>query len=268
MSYNELNSNFGTNRIGGTGVGSKAGQSIYAESSTAKFAVGEKLELADGRTFRYGVTAAAIPAGYLVATDASATCHAKLQNKVQAAAGDYSPAAGSLKVQIEIASITANQYAGGYLQIMTAPTTGVGEGIQYRIKSNSATSATVTNDVDFELYDPIKVALTTASDIMISSNQYNKLVSATTTDILIAGVSPIAFTSGYYGWFQTSGVATVLMETNGTAVPAIGDNLTLGDGVAGAVQLQDAYTEPLAGICAQISADGEYVSVYLRLGAV
>jgi hypothetical protein len=263
-----LNHNFGANRIGGAGIGSKAGQSIYDESSTAKFALGEKLELADGRTFRYGVTAGAIPAGYLVATDVSATCQVKLANKVQAAAGDYSPAVGSLKVQIEIASITADQFAGGYLQILTAPTTGVGEGIQYRIKSNSATSATVTNDVDFELYDPIKVALTTASDIIISGNQYNKLVSATATDMLVAGVSPIAFTSGYYGWFQTSGVATVLVETNGTAVPAIGDNLTLGDGTAGACQLQDAYTEPLIGICAQIAATGEYISVYLRLGAV
>ena len=50
MSY--LNHNFGANRIGGAGIGSKAGQSIYDESSTAKFALGEKLELADGRTFR------------------------------------------------------------------------------------------------------------------------------------------------------------------------------------------------------------------------
>ena len=33
------------NRVGGEGIGSKAGQGIYTESSTAKYAIGEKLAL-------------------------------------------------------------------------------------------------------------------------------------------------------------------------------------------------------------------------------
>ena len=37
------NSNFGTNRIGGEGLGSNKGQGIYEESSTARYDIGEKL---------------------------------------------------------------------------------------------------------------------------------------------------------------------------------------------------------------------------------
>ena len=44
MSYD--NQNFAVNRIG-------TNQGLYAESDTAKHNLGEKLELADGRCFRY-----------------------------------------------------------------------------------------------------------------------------------------------------------------------------------------------------------------------
>tara|TARA_R110002020_G_scaffold183731_1_gene380152 strand:+ start:51 stop:857 length:807 start_codon:yes stop_codon:yes gene_type:complete len=265
-----VNHNFGTNRVGGSGIGSKNGQSIYDESSTARYAIGEKLELADGRVFRYGVSAAAIKAGLLAAPDVSATSLAYEANIVIAAANGFSPAAGSTQLQITKGSIEENQYAGGYLQIATTLDAGVGEGIQYRIKSNSATAETTAGKVDIYLFDPIKVTLTTASDIIISGNAYNKLITATTTDTLCAGVTPIAFTSGYYGWYQTAGIATVLMESNGAGVPVVGDNLTLGDGVAGSVQLKLAgtETEPFVGICAQTGSAGDFVSVMLRLGEV
>ena len=47
MSRND-NANFGVGRIGGAGnVG------LYSESSTAKYELGERLELHDGRVFRY-----------------------------------------------------------------------------------------------------------------------------------------------------------------------------------------------------------------------
>ena len=254
------NANYGLDRIGGDG-----GQSIYEESSTPKHRIGEKLELSDGRVFRYGYTAAAVKAGLLVAQDVSATSQASTDNIVIAASGDFSPAAGSSQFQITLASITENQFAGAYFQVNNDLDDGVGEGIQYRIKSNSATGATTSGKVDIFLYDPIKVTMTTATDIQILGGLWYNLVGATTTDILVAGVTPIAFTANYYGWVQTHGVATVFMETNGSAVPAIGDNLTLGDGTTGAVQLKDAETEPLVGIATSVGTTGAYIGVILRL---
>jgi hypothetical protein len=243
-----LNHNFVNNRVGGEGIGSKAGQGIYTESSTAKYAIGEKLELADGRVFRYGYTAAGINAGLLVSQDISATCLVESDDIVIAASGDFSPAAGSKKFQITLASISANDYAGGYLQV----TDDAGEGIQYRIKSNSATAATTSGKVDIELYDPIKVALTTSSDIAIVGNLWYNVVGATAgTDYVIAGVTPIAFTAG---------VATILAD--GTI--AIAQNLTLSDGVAGAVHTKDAETEPLVGYAAYAPDNTGHVGVVLQ----
>jgi len=255
MSY--LNHNFITNRVGGDGIGSRAGQGIYTESSTAKFAIGEKLEFADGRCFRYGYTAAAVNAGLLVSQDVSATALVESDDIVIAASGDYSPSAGSSKVQITLASISANDYAGALLQI----TDDDGEGIQYRIKSNSATGKTTAGKVDIELFDPIKVALTTSSDFaIVGSLWYNVRGATAGTDYVVSGVTPIAFTANYYGWFQTAGIATILADGS----IAIADNLTLSDGVTGAVQLKDAETEPLIGYACYAPDNTGHVGVVLQ----
>ena len=251
------NHNFGTNRIGGTGIGSQYGQGLYAESSTATYPIGEKLELSDGRVFRYGKTAAAVAAGLLVSQDLSATAQVETDNIVIAAANGFDPAAGSAQLQITLASITKDQFAGALLQT----TDDAGEGYQYRIKSNSATDATTSGKVDIYLFDAIVVTLTTATDIAIVGGLWYDVVGATAaTDYIIAGVTPIAFTSGYYGWLQTAGIATILAD--GTI--AVADNLTLSDGVAGAVQLKDAETEPLIGYAAYAPDDSGHVGVVIQ----
>ena len=138
---------------------------------------------------------------------------------------------------------------------------GTGEGIQYRIKSNSATGATTSGKVDIELFDPLKVALTTASDIAITGGLwYNVLAATSATDYIVSGVSPIAFTANYYGWFQTAGIA--LISSDGAI--AIGANLTLSDSDAGHVQLKDAETEPLIGYATFASDDNGHVGVVLQ----
>ena len=251
------NHNFGTNRIGGTGIGSQYGQGLYAESSTAVYPIGEKLELSDGRVFRYGKTAAAVAAGLLVSQDLSATSVVETNNIVIAAANGFDPAAGSSQLQITLASATKDQFAGALLQT----TDDAGEGYQYRIKSNSATDATTSGKVDIYLFDAIKVTLTTATDIAIVGGLWYDVVGATAaTDYVVAGVTTTAMTSGYYGWFQTAGIATILAD--GTI--AVADNLTLSDGVAGAVQLKDAETEPLIGYAAYAPDNTGHVGVVIQ----
>tara|TARA_Y100001963_G_scaffold129356_1_gene184516 strand:+ start:119 stop:907 length:789 start_codon:yes stop_codon:yes gene_type:complete len=258
MAVNFRAHNFGNNRVGGEGIGSNAGQGIYEESSTARYPIGEKLELADGRVFRYGYTAGAINRGLLVSQDVSATSVVETDGGVVAASGDYSPAAGSSMVEITLSAGTENQYAGGYLQI----TDDNGEGHQYRIKSNTARGTTSSGNIGLTLYDPIEVALdATATDFAIVGNPWYNVVGATAgTDYIIAGVTPISFTANYYGWFQTAGIATIL--SNGAV--AIAANLTLSDDVTGAVQLKDAETEPLVGFACYASDDTGHVGVVLQ----
>ena len=253
-----LNNNFANNRVGGGGIGSKAGQGIYTESSTPKFAIGEKLELADGRVFRYASFAAATGAGILVSQDISATAVVETDGAVLGAAGDYSPVAGSSQFQITLASATLNQYQGGYFH----STDDAGEGHNYRIKSNSATGATTSGKVDIVLYDPIVVTMTTDTDFAITGNLYNQVRPAIgTTDYIVSGVTPIAFTSAYYGWVQTRGVAVIL--TDDSAI-GIGVPVMCGDAQAGAVEVAD-NSHPLVGFCLHEADDTGYMGIALQL---
>ena len=242
------NQNHALNKVGGAGTK----QGIYAESSTPKHAIGEKVELADGRCFRYVYTAAAINPGLLVSQVVSATAIVESDGKLTAAS------AGATEVTYTdsgtVGSATANQYAGGYLHI----TDDAGEGHQYRIKSNTAASS---NAVTFTLYDGLVVAVTTDTDVGVTGSLYHNVVGATAgTDGVIAGVTTRGLTSNYYGWVQTAGVATILADGS----IAIYDNLTLSDGVAGAVQLKDAETEPLVGYATFAPDNTGHVGVVIQ----
>ena len=242
------NQNHALNKVGGAGTK----QGIYEESSTPKHAIGEKVELADGRCFRYVYTAAAINPGLLVSQDVSATAIVESDGKLTAAS------AGATEVTYTdsgtVGSATADQYAGGYLHI----TDDAGEGHQYRIKSNTAASS---NAVTFTLYDGLVVAVTTDTDVGVTGSLYHNVVGATAgTDGIIAGVTTRGLSANYYGWVQTAGVATILAD----GAIAIYDNLTLSDGVAGAVQLKDAETEPLVGFATFAPDNTGHVGVVLQ----
>tara|TARA_Y100000593_G_scaffold77470_1_gene143471 strand:+ start:295 stop:1068 length:774 start_codon:yes stop_codon:yes gene_type:complete len=253
------NHNFANNRVGGEGIGSKAGQGIYAESSTAKYAIGEKLELADGRVFRYASFAAATGAGILVSQDISATAVVETDGVIVASSGDYSLSAGSSMVEITLGAATENQFQGGYLHI----TDDEGEGYQYRIKSNTARGDTSSGNVGFTLFDPLVVTLDASNtDIAITGNLYNQVRAALgTADYIVSGVTPRSFTSGYYGWVQTRGIATIL--TDDSAI-GIGVPVMCGDAQAGAVEVAD-NSHPLVGFVTHAADDTGYMGVALQL---
>ena len=245
-------------QVGAGGIdGGRDRQTVYQESSTQNFPLGARRSFPDGRSFRYAEFGAAVNAGLIVSQDISATCLAETNDIVIAASGAFSPAADSTKLQITLASITADDYAGGYLHI----TDDAGEGYQYRIQSNSATGATTSGTVDIYLYDPIVTALTAgATDIAITGNLWNGVIGAVAaSDSIMSGVTARTMQSGYFGWVQTTGVATILAD--GTI--AIRDNLTLSDGVTGAVQLKDAEVEPLVGFALFAPDDTGHVGVRL-----
>lgn len=245
------NVNHGVGRIGGAG-----NQGIYEESSTAKHNLGEKLELSDGRIFRYASFAAATGAGLLVSQDVSATAIVATDGKLTAAS------AGATEVTYTdsstVGSATKDQYAGGYLHIED----DAGEGYCYRIKSNTAASS---NAVTFTLYDALQVAVTTATDVAVTGNPYSQVRAAVgTADYIVAGVTPIAFTVNYYGWIQTRGVSTVL-NVGGAG---IGETLMLGDATEGATELWDsdqAEMHPAVGFALYATTGGAYGGVMLQL---
>ena len=245
------NANYGLDRIGGDG-----GQSIYEESSTPKHRIGEKLELSDGRVFRYASFAAATGAGLLVSQDISETAIVPTDGKLTAAS------AGATEVTYTdsgtVGSATLDQYAGGYLHIEDDE----GKGFTYRIKSNTAASS---NAITFTLYDGLQVAVTTATDVAVTGNPYSQVRAALgTANYIVAGVTPIAFTVNYYGWVQPRGVATVL-NVGGAD---IGEALMLGDATDGATEIFDdaaANMHPIVGFALYATTTTGYGGVMLQL---
>ena len=257
MSYD--NQNFAVNRIGGD-----ANQGLYAESSTAKHNLGEKLELADGRCFRYCYFDAAVTVGKVVAPDMSTAAAVEISNGVIANGGAGSSVvtitgSGSSGPPADFQGVSANQYSGSYLHI----TDGAGEGFTYRIKSNGAASS---DAVEFTLYDPIVTALATgASDFAISPGLFKNVhitdaTQGAVVDYIPVGVTVRGVTAEYYAWVQTKGAGTVLAD--GTVTLA--NRLTLSDGTNGAVQLKDAEVEVEIGYALATVATGEYAPVMLN----
>ena len=234
------------------------GQGIMQESETQKASMGAKLELTDGRVFRYAKASAQIATGIVASTDDVYKVDADINDTFVAAA------AGSSQFKLSArASDSENEYAGAYFGNIT-------NGEQYRIKSNTA-SATVggtANTVIFNLYDPIKTAIATGDDYLITPNPYASVITATISGGTTAydravGITPIGITSGYYFWLQTKGVAFVIADA-GAAITK-GTPVTLSDSTAGAVQDQDVIAENVIGYCVTAAAAGKHGGVMLNL---
>lgn len=249
------NHNYTINRVGGEGKGSRAGQGIYEESSEAKFAIGEKLELGDNRVFRYAYASAAITVGKCVSTDSVQLIAADDNGTFTAAS------AGATSITVSdstLGSATKDLYAGGYFGNIT-------NGEQYRIKANTAA---VSNSVTFTLYDPIVTAVAATDDYILTPGPYNGVITATVGGGAydrVVGINPIAVTSGYYFWLQTKGIAFALNDAADAVV--LGDNLQLSDSTAGAVQTQDTGIDtPVIGQAMGAAAASKSVPFILNIG--
>jgi len=253
------------NNASTVGIGSISGSNlgIFDVTDAAWLPIGAKREFEDGRIFRFAEFAADTTAGHLVAQDVSAQAVVYAANFATSGA-----AAGQKDVKLvdstKFGSITADQYAGGYLHTVN----DAGQGYTYRIKSNTV-GGSITDGSTFTLFDNVKVAITSATDVAITGNPYNGLVSATAaTDMWVAGVciNAMDVSDKNYGWIQTRGYATVLYDVGGSAV-TIGDQVTLSDGVAGAVQQHDTLAvEQIVGHALHVpNADADFISVYLQI---
>ena len=186
-------------------------------------------------------------------------------NVVQAAAEDtgdqaITPTAAAIgATQIVTSStmtVTANQYAGGYVTVTVTP----GLGNTYRIKSHAAyTSAAAT----FELEEPIQVALTTTSRLDFVPNPFNGVVACPTTRTsAVVGVAVNDITAAQYGWVQVAGPCNVLNDAAGALT--VGVSVMPSTSVTGAVRLQTAGN-PILGDALTGIASAENGLVYLRL---
>lgn len=211
---------------------------------------------ADGRKFRYAKAGGSTLAAGKLAV--AADPNANVVNKAVTA----NAAIGSKEVKLTAGgAISADAYADGLLHVNDA----TGEGHTYRIVGNTAGTSGNSYAVVVRLADPIEVALVAStSEVSLYKNDYDSIViSAVDQADLPVGVAKVDIPSGSHGWVQTYGEAAVLADEAVTR----GLELTIGTGVAGAVEAVDAVGEPLVGTASQALVDTEYSPVFLKISA-
>lgn len=209
----------------------------------------------DGRVYRYAQAGATDldPGKLTVNVDVDTD----VVNKTVAA----TVAAGATSVVLDAAGATdADKFRDGYLTVNDA----TGEGISYLVTGNSATSGAA--ELTAYLQDPLKVGLTVdVSEVTLTQNPWDDIViSATDQADLPVGVPNVTIDDLDYGWVQTGGICSVLFDE----AVAKGLALTIGTGVAGAVEALDAAGEPQIGVAAMAGVDTEYQSAYLTIASL
>jgi len=228
-----------------------AAHDLFVQSATQQHELGTRFSFSDGRVFHYAGFGGTIAAGKTLIAPASVDTHHSMAVTTAAIGSD------TLTVTLGATNaVTLDQYKDGYLGLIA----GTGLGQLFNVKSHPAAAAAATCVIT--LKDPLRVATATADtkgDLIYCP--FDGVTHSATEESLHVGVSPIAGTSGYFGWIQTWGMCICL--SGDTAAEG---TLLTADDAAGDVKTQNAYTMDLLGTAVgQAHADGEYNFMFLRL---
>ena len=232
------------------------GQDILTSSATQQAVIGAYAETPDGRGYRYSLVGAVstVPGKVYQGTALDAT-------NLQPSGGlgvSAAVAIGGTQITTSTSTTWAvNLFAGGYLSVDVTP----GQGYIYKIKSNTATAGATGGVITLE--DPLLVALTTSSKVIVVTNTYSGVViEPGTPTAAIAGVPNSIITNAQYGWLQTRGACAVLFTGTGVAGKAVG---SLSGGTSGSTAPAIAATN-IIGYHMATGITGEYAFVHLTLG--
>lgn len=236
------------------GFAQVSGQGILDNTTTQNHVLGTYMETADGRGYRYAkVGAVATVAGKVYQGPAQDTTNQNPSGGLSVAAAAIGDTA---VVTTTTVTLAANLLAGGYLGVDVTP----GQGYTYLIKGNTAATAAV---VTFNLVDPLQIALTTSSKVIVMKHPLDGIViEPGTPTAKIAGVPNAIFSIGAYAWIQTRGACSVLFTGTGVAGKVVG---SLTGGTSGSMAPAIAATN-IGGENMGTSITGEYAFVYLTIG--
>lgn len=230
------------------------GQDILIDSTTATQTLGTYIETADGRGFRYAaIGAVASVAGKLYQSPVQDTTNQNPSGGLAVAAAAIGATAVTLTGSLTLA---LNLMAGGFLSVNVTP----GQGYLYRIKGNTAVSSAANCVVTLD--DPLVIALTTSSKVVMSIHPYNGVVvNPTTATGSPVGIAPTIVAATDFGWLQTRGVSVYLNDSS----TAVGLGLTASAATAGALKTAASTTVAL-GYALQTGVTTEYDLCDLHIG--
>lgn len=227
---------------------------IRSDSSTQEAPLGMKVETPDGRVYRYvKVGATALVAGKLYDGPATVADHTNISVASAAAAG-----ASTITVTLGSTAATANQYAGGVVVINDVD----GQGFTYSIKSHPAADAAASLTLTLDDEETVVTALTTSSQATLVANQYNGVIIHATTETGVpVGVAVTQVTAAQYGWLQTRGPVSLLIN----ATTGIGESVAASDTTnAGGGEVGDGVLSPI-GYALAAGVASEYNPVFLTI---
>lgn len=235
-----------------TGTVQAVEQDVHTTSAIPRAKLGDKVHTADGRVYRYSKNAGtALDAGKLTVASTLVANHTNIAVESAADVG-----ATQITVTLGATAATANQYSEGYVVVNDA----AGEGIAYKIADHGAAAS--AGDLVINLEDPIRVALTTSSEVALTKNIYDSVViSAADQADLAVGVPNVAVAADEYFWAQTGGTCAVLADEAVTA----GQSVTIGSSTAGSVEAADLVGEQVVGVSISALVDAEYRPVRLTM---
>lgn len=206
-----------------------ASQSLYDESATQEMQVGTLGVDQKGNRYRYVKNGlAALVAGNLLQEPVEDTNFRSMVVQAAAAIG-----ADEVSVTLGGTAVTANLFDEGYLWVESS--TGIGQ--RFNIVSHTVQTST-TGTLTVQLDRPLKVALTTSSQVTIRKNPYRGVIQypVTTQTGGAVGVALYAMTASYFGWIQSGGFTNVLFDTGSNTANEIG-GIVPSAAVAGSVKV-------------------------------
>lgn len=226
-----------------------AGLPPVLDEANPSITLGTRYVAPDGRAYRYArAGSSALTAGNVLQAPAEDTADQNIAATVTAV--------GATSITTAAMTVTANQYAGGYVTVTVTP----GLATTYKIKSHAAYTAAAAT---FLLDEPIQVALTASSRLDFVPNPFNGVIACPTTrSSSVVGVAVNDLTASQYGWIQVAGPCNVLNDAAGALT--VGVSVMPSSSVTGAVRLQTAGN-PILGEAMTGIASGENGLVFLRL---
>ena len=181
-------------------------QSIFDESSVRQHQLGSLGVDKYGDKYRYvQAGAVALVTGNLLQEAAEVTNFRSMAVDTAAAIGDT-----VVSVTLGGTAVTENQFEEGLLVVESS--TGIGQ--QFHIKEHEVQTST-TGSCNFTLDRPLKIALTTSSQVTVRKNPYDGVIQypVTTQTGGAVGVALYAQTIAYFGWIKSGGPTYCLFDT-------------------------------------------------------
>ncbi len=235
-------------------------EETFADTTGENYPVGTKMLIEDGRAFRF--------------TEAGGTALVvgNLNSGVAPVTGTQSENLDTLAAGVTILTgvastginPAANLFQYGYVHTDNATTLPI-----MRIKENPLFASNVGT---LTLFTPSPTAIAAGNTVTYIENPWRDvIIHGTPPAAVLVGVCRVALTANQYGWLQTTGPCTCLLDTDTTTIGAIGDPVCASaasdaDGSVSGLATATAETNPIIGTAlGLIEGNAEQQMVYLQI---